>query len=80
LLPGSALHDAICRLIDQQSDDTEALSMSARETKLKELARDKLSNERAEAAIIWHMQAQGDAVEHRSDCDVRAVLGLIEAA
>lgn len=54
--------------------------MSARETKLKELARDKLSNERAEAAIIWHMQAQGDAVEHRSDCDVRAVLGLIEAA
>jgi hypothetical protein len=63
-------------LVDTESDDSSALSQRDRETRFRELARDALLNQRAEAAIIWHMQQAGDAVEHRSDIDPRAVLGV----
>lgn len=32
-----------------------------------EIGRDRLRAEREEAALVWHAQAQGDAIEHRSD-------------
>jgi hypothetical protein len=34
---------------------------------LTEIGCDRLRAEREEAALVWHAQAQGDAIEHRSD-------------
>lgn len=62
------------KLIREQSDDTAALSETARAEKLAEIDGDRLDVERQEAALIWQMQEAGQAVEFRQDADIRAVL------
>ena len=62
--------------IDREADDANALSVSDRELRLAEIGRDRLATSRIEAALVWAMQAAGDAIEHRRDADVAAVLGI----
>jgi hypothetical protein len=50
-----------------QCDYANALTQQQREVRLSEIGRDRLRAEREEAALVWHAQAQGDAIEHRSD-------------
>lgn len=50
-----------------QCDYANALMQQQREVRLSEIGRDRLRAEREEAALVWHAQAQGDAIEHRSD-------------
>ncbi len=40
------------------------------------LLADMLAVERQEAALIWQVQADGLAIEHRADANPRAVLGV----
>jgi hypothetical protein len=71
-----ALVKAIDKLIDEDSDDSSALTATDRAVKLAEIASDKLMCERHEAALLWHMREQGDAAEFRVDADVLGVLGI----
>jgi propanol-preferring alcohol dehydrogenase len=48
-----ALLAALIGLIDSEADDDHALSLSEREVRLAEIARDKLMIERQECALIW---------------------------
>jgi hypothetical protein len=50
-----------------QCDYANALTQQQREVRLSDIGRDRLRAEREEAALVWHAQAQGDAIEHRSD-------------
>jgi hypothetical protein len=51
-----------------QCDYANALTQQQREVlRLTEIGRDRLRAEREEATLVWHGQAQGDAIEHRSD-------------
>jgi hypothetical protein len=67
---------ALDGLIDSEADDSNALSLTDRETKLTEIARDRLMIERQESALVWHAQSNGDNVEHRADASPHAVLGV----
>ncbi|WP_439369678.1 hypothetical protein [Bradyrhizobium sp. DASA03120] len=49
---------------------------SAAKRQKSEIGRDRLRIEREEAALIWHPQAQGDAIEQRPDATPLAVLGI----
>ncbi|MGV7218266.1 hypothetical protein [Bradyrhizobium sp. UFLA05-112] len=62
--------------IREQCDDKVALSQQDRAEKLAEIASDQLEAERAECALIWKLQRDGQAVEFRDDADIRAVLGI----
>ncbi|MGJ5180393.1 hypothetical protein ACQR16_24495 [Bradyrhizobium oligotrophicum] len=64
------------REIDAITDDVAALSPQDRERKLSEIAQDKLAIERSEASLVWSLQRDGLPVEHRTDADPRAVLGV----
>ena len=50
-----------------QCDYANALTQQQREVRLSDIGRDRVRAEREEAALVWHAQAQGDAIEHRSD-------------
>jgi hypothetical protein len=50
-----------------QCDYANALTQQKREVRLTEIGRDRLRAEREGAALVWHAQEQGDAIEHRSD-------------
>jgi hypothetical protein len=47
-----------------QCDNANALTQQQREVRLSEIGHDPLRAEREEAALVWHAQAQGDAIEH----------------
>ncbi|MCE3256567.1 MAG: hypothetical protein K0Q64_650 [Nitrobacter vulgaris] len=64
------------KLIVESSDDKAALGEQARAEQLAQIASDYLQIEREECQLIWKLQSDGHAVEHRSDVDVRAVLGV----
>jgi hypothetical protein len=51
-------------LFDSAADDGNALSAHDRAVKLAEIACDRLMAERHLAALIWHGQSNGEAVEH----------------
>ncbi|CAM5374505.1 hypothetical protein AFEL58S_01628 [Afipia felis] len=55
-----------------------ALDTKTREEKLRELADQKLALERTEEALICASE-NGGFILRRSDCDIRAVLGVIDA-
>jgi hypothetical protein len=71
-----ALLKALDGLVDSESDDAAALSVEAREVKLSELAADKLATERVECALVFAMQEQSEAVEHRVDANPCALLNV----
>jgi hypothetical protein len=71
-----ALVKALDGLVDSEADDGNALSVSDREVRLSEIARDRLRIEREEACLVWAAQAQGDGTEFRSDASPQAVLGV----
>jgi hypothetical protein len=72
----AALLKAIDALVDSESDDAHALSVTDREVRLAEIERDRLATERMEAALIWSCQIAGQAIEHRADVSVLALLGI----
>jgi hypothetical protein len=43
---------------------------------LSEIANARLRVEREEAALVWHAQAQGDAIEHRPDASPLTMFGI----
>ena len=63
--------------IDAEADDKAALSHDARQKAEVEVSSDLLDIERQEAALVWQAQAQGLPVEHRSDINPVALLGLV---
>jgi hypothetical protein len=71
-----ALIKALEAEIDAIADDAAALAKPDRERKLSEIAQDKLAIERSEASLVWSLQRDGLPVEHRTDADPRAVLGV----
>jgi hypothetical protein len=68
--------------IDAVADDKNAMSVAAREQAEADIAEDLLETERLESLLVWRAQNEGLPVEHRSDADVRSILGvaLIAAA
>jgi hypothetical protein len=62
--------------IDAEADDKAALSHEARQKAEAEVRADLLSVERDESALVWQAQAQGLPIEHRSDINPVALLGL----
>lgn len=62
--------------IDLVSDDAAALSREDRQMKLAEIAQNRLSIERQEAALVWRLQGDGLPVEHRPDANPLAVMGI----
>ena len=62
--------------IDSESDDKAALTDQQRQTQETEVGADLLAIERQESTLVWAMQAEGHAVEHRTDCSPLAVLGV----
>jgi hypothetical protein len=75
---GDQMLEKINASLDEKGDDKYALDQQQREQMEAQIMADALMTERQEACIVWHMQQAGDAVEHRADIDVRAVLGLLE--
>lgn len=71
-----ALIAALDREIDAESDDKSALSHEARQKAEAVVMGDLLAVERDEAALVWSAQSQSLPVEHRSDCDPRAILQI----
>lgn len=67
---------AIDAEIDRQSDDAHALDGRQRAARLEQIARDQLAAEREECELIEVAREQGITVTHRSDIDVRALLGV----
>ena len=67
-------------LIADESDDAAALTPEARAKATTEIQGDLLAVERDESALVWQAQAQGLPVEHRSDIDPRALLGVVLVA
>ena len=63
--------------IDAEADDKAALSHEARQKAEAEVLADLLAVERTKAALVWQAQAQGLPVEHRSDINPVALLGLV---
>ncbi|WP_439373159.1 hypothetical protein [Bradyrhizobium sp. DASA03120] len=76
MLGPEAIGKRLDALVDQQAEDGVALSATDRATKLSEIAFDRARLEAEEAALVWRAQEAGDSVEHRTDCDPRAVLGI----
>ena len=72
----SALIAALDALVDAESDDAASLTHEARERAEAEVRRDLLSVERDESALVWRAQSESLPVEHRSDCDPRAILQI----
>jgi len=72
-----ALIAALDREIDAESDDKVALSHEARQKAEAEMMGDLLAVERDECALVWQAQAQGLPVEHRSDINPLALLGIV---
>ncbi|WP_339037702.1 hypothetical protein WHZ78_07800 [Bradyrhizobium symbiodeficiens] len=62
--------------VDAVADEAATLPAEAQAEKLAEISGNMLSAARAEATLVWRMQTDGLAVEHRVDADVRAVLGV----
>ena len=71
-----ALIAALDREIASEADDTAALSHEARQKAEADVLGDLLAVERDECALVWQAQAQGLPVEHRSDINPVALLGL----
>lgn len=65
--------------IDAEADDKAALSHEARQQREAEVMGDLLAVERDEAELIWQAQAKGLPVEHRSDINPVALLGVVTA-
>ncbi|MET4030125.1 MULTISPECIES: hypothetical protein [unclassified Bradyrhizobium] len=71
-----ALIAALDREIASEADDKAAMSHEARQKAEAETMGDLLAVERHEAALVWRAQAQGLPVEHRSDINPLALLGV----
>jgi hypothetical protein len=63
-------------MIDAEADDKGALSHTERELRTAETMGDLLAVEREESFWVWQTQAQGLPVEHRSDINPLALLGV----
>jgi hypothetical protein len=63
-------------LVDADADDAAALSHEARQKAEAELLADIVAQERIESEAVRQAQAQGLAIEHRSDVPPEAVLGV----
>jgi hypothetical protein len=70
------LVERLCAEVDELADDSRALVASMRGYRENELLTQMLALERAEVAAIEHAEQSGVTIEYRSDCDLRAVLGL----
>ena len=62
--------------IDSEADDAASLSHEARQRRESEVQSDLLDIERQESALVWSAMSQSLPIEHRADCDPRAVLGI----
>ena len=62
--------------IATESDDGASLSHEARQQREAEVLGDLLAVEREEAAMVWSAMSQNLPVEHRADCDPRAILQI----
>jgi hypothetical protein len=63
--------------LDEVADDKAALSQQQREEMEAQISSDMLAIERAECALIWHAEANGEVIDFsRSDTSPLAVLGL----
>jgi hypothetical protein len=71
-----ALVSALDRLIDEESDDANALTHEQRAIREAEIMEDALAVERSESELVWIAQSQNLPCEHRSDVDVRALLSV----
>jgi hypothetical protein len=58
------------------ADDKAALSQQQREEMEAQISSDMLAIERAECALIWHAEANGEVIDFRSDTSPVAVLGV----
>ena len=71
-----ALIKRLDELIGAEADDGAALSHEARQQAEAEVQGDLLAVEREESFFVWQAQAQNLPVEHRFDCDPRAILQI----
>ncbi len=62
--------------IEEESDDSAALTDEQRAEKIAQIDGDLLAVERQEAEAVWLAQRQGLGVEHRPDISTLALLGL----
>jgi hypothetical protein len=62
--------------LDEVADDKAALSQQQREEMEAQISSDMLAIERAECALIWHAEANGEVIDFRSDTSPMAVLGV----
>jgi hypothetical protein len=67
---------ALDREIDEVADDKAALTLEQRRKAEAEILADMLATEREECALIEIAQTQGTAIDYRTDCDPRAILGI----
>jgi hypothetical protein len=72
------LVERLCAEVDELADDSRALDASMRGFREHELLTQMLAVERMECAAIEHAEQNGTTIEYRSDCDLRAVLGLAD--
>lgn len=67
------------KVIDENWDDTHALSDAARDKRIAELKRDLLATEREEEVLVALATASGLPVLRRSEANILAVLGIEQA-
>jgi hypothetical protein len=67
---------AMDQLVDEDTDDTHALTDSERAVRLSDIAAELLRLERQEEDFCEQAEAEGETVSRRHDADARAVLGL----
>jgi hypothetical protein len=77
-LAKDAIIERLSAEVDDLADDSRALDVATRGLRENELLTQMLAIERAEAAAIEAAEAGGVLIPHRSDIDVRAVLGLAD--
>lgn len=75
-----ALIAAIEKAIDEDADESSALSDEERATRISKAKREMLAVQREEEIFFGLCKARGLAVSRRADADPRAVLGLADAA
>src|SRR5665647_2536849 len=74
--PGTAAEKKRDALIDECSDDSNALTNDQRQQKEAELLADILDCERSECALCDLALAQGINISHRDDVSAQAILGV----
>jgi hypothetical protein len=67
---------ALDREIDEAADDKNAMTLEQRRKAETQMLADLLAVSREECALSEAAQAQGIAIDYRTDCDARAILGI----